>query len=160
MPCCCKDNIEASSVLGIIYTFVCLVLFIGTAATSDESSERYTWLVYGVYGSLVSGLLIFGAKRRNPTAILVWMFFAIIGVILLIILFVLVAMLTAVVHDPAHGDIHMSVYMFMILYVAFILFQIWTIIVAKRAREEIQGEGSDCMSFKKCLSRIPYASFV
>ena len=68
MPCCCKDNVEASFVLGIVLAVLSILSCFG-----DKGN--------GIYGVLISGILIFGANQRNPTAILVWMVLTIIGVI-------------------------------------------------------------------------------
>ena len=91
MPCCCKDNVEASFVLGIVLAVLSLVSCFGQG-----------WnILYGIYGALVYGILIFGAKKRNPTAILVWMVFAIIDVVWAIVVVVL-AIIGATIESVTH----------------------------------------------------------
>ena len=124
MPCCCKDNVEASFVLGIVLAVLSVLSCFG-----DKGN--------GIYGVLISGILIFGAKQRNPTAIFIWMVFAIIGVVWLVVVAVI-----AIISLLAVSSHITFVIIFVIFVGALILFEIWTIIVAKRAREEIQGEGT------------------
>merc|ERR1712223_663511 len=95
MPCCCKDNVQACFVLGIVSGVLSLLLCL------DGYKSH---IIYGIFGTLVSGILIFGAKQRNPTAILVWMVFTIIGVIGLIVLSLLAIFAVLVVSSNPHID--------------------------------------------------------
>ena len=88
---------------------------------------------------MIHGILILGAHYRNSTAILVWMIFELVilmyasyvGVILVILL------------TRQHGDEQLS--FGWVIYGIFmsatnILFILWTILVAKGARNEIKEE--------------------
>ena len=175
--CCCKDNVDFSFFLGMGL----VVLSLSSCFVGDTRH-----ILSGIYGALVSGILIFGAKQRNPTAILVWMVFAIVGLIGLIVVSVLaIIALFGVSSDPSPDpDINVFVItadflillscfggdishildviyevleseflelgynlltfavIFAILTGVFMLFQIWTILVAKRVRVEIQRGGT------------------
>ena len=139
MPCCCKDNVQACFVLGIILVVLNLLSSFGLifACISDEG--MYPYLLIGIFGALVSGLLIYGAHKRNRTAILIWMVLTIIGVIGLIIASVWVIYAIVFASDSLHeldidididaeGALGMAV-LSVIIAGIFILFEIWTIIV-------------------------------
>jgi len=107
-------------------------------------------ILSGIYGALVSGILIYGAHKRNRTAILIWMVLTIIGVIGLIIASVWVIYAILFVSDTldeldididADDGLGLAV-LSVIIAGIFILFEIWTIIVAKRARAEIHKEAT------------------
>ena len=68
MPCCCKDNVTASLVIGIVLAILSLVSIAGLTLANIAS---------GVIGALMQCFPIFGAYKRNRTLILVWMIFAI-----------------------------------------------------------------------------------
>ena len=144
MPCCCKNYVEASFVLGIVLAVVSLL-------------NCYKDPIHGIVGALISGILIFGAKMRNPTAILVWMVFAIIEVVWLIVVAVM-ATIAAIdpdrissaisshlresnLRDQINTHIGSVMTILVIFIVPIIIFEIWTIFVAKKAREEIQAPG-------------------
>merc|ERR1712223_35146 len=140
---CCKDNVQACFVLGIVFAGL-NVLF---CLFGDASH-----ILSGIYGALVSGILIYGAHKRNRTAILIWMVLTIIGVIGLIIASVWVIYAIVFASDSLHeldidididaeGALGMAV-LSVIIAGIFILFEIWTIIVAKRARAEIHKEAT------------------
>jgi len=173
MPCCCKDNVQACFVYGI-YSIIgklltlCMafwLLYMHQGAHHGVDTER---ILIAIYGVMVSGLLIFGAKKRDPTAILIWMVFAILGLVVLIAIAVLANMVvlpfiyikshpemftnttqgtfgqqhvngTSHPYDGTGSDMTLSAMLiiFDILIGACILFEIWTINVAKRARKEI-----------------------
>ena len=145
MPCCCKDNVQASLVLGIIFEVLSLILIcIGASERTDPDGERTKNLLYGIYGALISGILILGAILRNPTVILIWMVLALIGVVLCPVLAVFAFPVTAT------NFYTMSLFFFALP------FFFWTIFVAIRAREELQGEGVDGVIFKTFWSKILY----
>jgi len=138
---CCKDNVQACFVLGIVFAGL-NVLF---CLFGDASH-----ILSGIYGALVSGILIYGAHKRNRTAILIWMVLTIIGVIGLIIASVWVIYAIVFASDSLHElDIDIDAedglglaVLSVIIAGIFILFEIWTIIVAKRARAEIHKEAT------------------
>ena len=78
MPCCCKDYVQASFVLGIILAVLNLL-------TCFKKEGEFENILHGIYGALIFAIVIFGVKMRNPTSILVWMVFAIIDVVWLIV---------------------------------------------------------------------------
>ena len=152
MPCCCETNLKAAFVLGIIS----LILSCG----------NFPFKLYaeGAIGIAVSIVLIVGAKAPNATALLVWMVLAclecaafIIMAILLIVAGTAIAVANpedlksslidsgiASEHD-LHGlsqeDVKTALGAMaiagVVYLVGFIMFQIWTIIVANKARKEI-----------------------
>merc|ERR1712223_698734 len=137
---CCKDNVQACFVLGIVFAGL-NVLF---CLFGDASN-----ILYGIYGALVSGILIYGAHKRNRTAILIWMVLTIIGVIGLIVVSVLAIIFVSDSEFVSEFDTEIDagdglgiVVLSVIIAGIFILFDIWTIIVAKRARAEIHKEAT------------------
>ena len=146
MPCCSKDYVQASFVLGIVLAVLSLLTCFG--------GGRGT-IIHGIFWALISGILIFGAKMRNPTAILVWMVFAIIEVVWLIVVAVMAIIAAIAVSGVAsqhnlNAGGSIAIYIVFIIFVgALILFKIWTIIVAKKAREEIQVGGTEGVVFNK-----------
>ena len=136
MPC--KNNVEVSFYNGIVLAVWSLLSFVLTWNFKDFIGTFWP-LFYGIFGVLVSGILLFGAKQQNPTAILVWIGFAIIGVIA----YAVWAVITIV--DISHLDSRNSLFTYpfyaricpIVVNGVMILFQIWTIVVAKRARDEI-----------------------
>ena len=102
MPCCCKDNVQACFVLGIILVVLNLLSCFGFI----WNAELLPYCLIGIFGALVSGILIFGAKKRNRIAILVWIVFAIIGVVVLIAFAVIAIMVMIAVssNDPDDDD--------------------------------------------------------
>ena len=61
MPCCCKDNVQASFVIGIVLAILSLI---GSVDTQPLN------IALGVVGALIHCILIFGAYKRHRTAIL------------------------------------------------------------------------------------------
>ena len=61
MPCCCKDNVQASFVIGIVLAVLSLINCV------DYSPLN---IAIGIVGALIHCILIFGAYKRNRTAIL------------------------------------------------------------------------------------------
>lgn len=98
-PCCCSSNIQAAKVLGIIFIVCSLFNCLGTDANESRTSN----IVTGLVGALISGLLVYGASKRNSTAILVWMILAIIECIVFAILAILAIVGLGYVHSEAIG---------------------------------------------------------
>ena len=133
MLCFCKDYVQAAFVLGIVLAGLNLL----TCFNKGNGAEE---VLSGIYGALISGILIFGAKMRNPTAILVWIALAIINVVGLIVW--TVSAIIALIAITDHVTLAMVFpFIFIIFLGAMIMFEIWTIIVAKKARDEIQAPG-------------------
>ena len=126
MPCCCATNVKAAFVLGIVLAVLSLI---GCGNGSNG-------IINGIIGVIIHCILIFGAHTRNSTAILVWMVLAILSCIGYVILVVLGVIAIA---DAGAGAAAAGVVVFIVFMVGIILFQIWTIIVAKNARKEIEA---------------------
>jgi len=199
MPCCCKDNVQACFVYGIVSIIgklftLCMAFWLlymhqgvelhAISATQLLKMDTRTTIhieriLLAIYGMLVSGLLIFGAKKRDPTAILIWMVFAILGLVVLIAVAVLANMValpfifitshpemftnttgqqhvngTSHPDDGTGSDMTLSTMLiiFDILIGACILFEIWTINVAKRARKEIFNNSPSLRLLQKQFS--------
>ena len=154
MPYFCKDNIQASILNGIVSVVWNLLSLVVTLNFWLIVEYQYPMgLATGIFGTLVSAILIFGAKQQNPTAILVWIVLAIIGVGLLLASVILaihdVVILVGNIKEDYNTE-RLLLYCWndsfrtycslnIILSGALILFQIWSIIVAKRTREEIRN---------------------
>merc|ERR1711935_183721 len=139
-PCCCATNVQAAKVLGIIFV-VCSVL--GCFGQQPDGS-RISNIVGGIAGALISGILVYGAVKRSSTAILVWMIlaivqcigFAAIAILAVVAMSVVAGAASGVTADVAVAGITAGVIV-IVVYGGMILFVIWTIIVAKNARREI-----------------------
>ena len=116
-------------------------------------------IIYGLIGAIIDCVLVFGAHTRNSTAILVWMILQILYCIVYTIfaIFVIAAIagagvVGAVVAPDAAGAAAVAgvlvgvAVVFIILMIGIILFQIWTIIIAKNARREIEADYSSLIS--------------
>ena len=141
--CCCKDNVTASLANGIVLAILSLVSIAGCNATSIASLNSAS-IGSGVIGALIQCFSIFGAYKRNRTLILVWMIFAILQCVFSAIMGLFGILLYAGALASIGGfDIDgASAYLVVFSVCLFIvfLFEVWTIIVAKRAREEIARE--------------------
>ena len=125
MPCCCATNVEAAFILGFV-----LAVLSGLSCFNQVAGA----IANGIIGAVIHCILIFGAHTRNSTAILVWMVLAILSCIGYVILVVLGVIAIADAGAAAAG-----VVVFIVFMVGISLFQIWTIIVAKNARKEIEA---------------------
>ena len=130
MPCCCATNVKAAFVLGII---LAALSFIGCFNGRDG-------IINGIIGVIIHCVLVFGAHTFNSTAILVWMVLAILSCIGYAILTIFAVI--AIAHAGAAGAAGEAVGVVVVLIVfmiGIILFQIWTIVIAKNARREIEA---------------------
>merc|ERR1711988_1881933 len=127
-PCCCSSNIQAAKVLGIIFVVLSLLSCV------SGNGGWLQFIISGIIGALINALLVYGAHTRSSQAILVWIILAIIECIIIAVLAIL-----AVVYVVAHGEIGVAL-IGVIIFAAMIIFTIWTIIVAKNARMEIEAE--------------------
>ena len=127
MPCCCQTNLQAAFVLGIIGIVLGPISFVfGNYA--------------GGIGFVASICLVVGAKAPNTTAILFGIIFACIqciGMIIMSILKIVWAKNVADAVADARVILGAIVIVGVIYTVGVIIFQIWTIIVANKARKEI-----------------------
>lgn len=129
MPCCCATNVKAAFVLGIVLAVLSLI---GCGNGSNG-------IINGIIGVIIHCVLIFGAHTRNSTAILVWMVLAILSCIGYAILVVLGVIVLGDFRAGAGGETAGDNVVFIPVMIGIILFQIWTIIVAKNARKEIEA---------------------
>ena len=126
----CATNVQTAFVLGIVLAVLSLI---GCGNGSNG-------IIKGIIDVIIHCILIFGAHTRNSTAILVWMVLAILSCVGYAILTVLGVV--AIAHAGAAGAGGEAVgvaVVFIIFMIGIILFQIWTIIVAKNARKEIEA---------------------
>ena len=124
MPCCCETNVKAALVIGIIFAISSVLLCFGFGFSIDfRYADEALLLLVPILIFLASLLLIFGAYKRNRTAILIWM---ILATILLIGGFI-----RLVIFD-AYSIIFASIL------TTFDIFLCWSIYVAKNARNEIE----------------------
>ena len=105
--------------------------------TGDGAYIGYGGVAIGIVYSLVSVVLIYGARARNQTAILVWICFAILECIGLFITTIAVCLAMGSEFDEDDENESMIFIMFIILTIGIIIFEISTIIVALFARKEI-----------------------
>ena len=152
-PCCratyknpFATNIRAAFVLGIIgmvfHLIFCVIWSIMTGISYTKGYGAYIGyggIAIGIVYSLVSAVLIYGARARNQTAILVWICFAILECIGLFITAVCLAMGSEFDENDENDENEstMIFIMFIILTIGIIIFEISTIIVALFARKEI-----------------------
>ena len=138
MCCCCAKNIDAAFILGIVLAALSLMIFFnGSSAIMDY----HKWIINGTIGVMINCILIFGAYTRNSKALLVWIILAILSYIGLAIIYILVLFAiedkNIVVMEWFKYEVVVVTMVFM---VGTIPFLIWTIIVAKNARKEIDAE--------------------
>ena len=138
MPCCCQTNLQATFVIGIISLVLGCLAFI---------FNNYA----GGIGIVVGICYIVGAKLPNSSAILVGMIFACINCIGMIINAIILIVGGGIVATTSTADFKsngadlntvkasgLAIVIVGVLYtVGVIIFQIWTIIVANKARKEI-----------------------
>ena len=156
MPCCCAKNVKAAFVLGIVLAvfksfLYCLPFFF--VPSEDQEGTIFPGIIIGIIYVMINCFLIFGAHKRHSTAILVWMVLAILECIGFAILAIVVAFAVT-----GHGMDMLPVIgyflpfvvpivgifpIFIVFYSVYIILLIWTIIVAKNARKEIEADGSD-----------------
>ena len=101
---------------------------------------EYLGIAVGIVGALLSAILVYGAHARNHTAILIWMVFAILQCIGAVIAGIYFTILVVGANKELRGD-ELIIFIVLIIYIfVVILFQIWTIFVATKARKEIQQD--------------------
>ena len=138
MPCCCETNLKAAFVLGIIDLVLGCVFF------------AFQNFIDGPIGVVLAILLIVGAKAPNATVLLVWMVLACLQCAEMIGIAIYGLVVGAAVATSAevraevkalHSDSKAAIGAIAILSIVYvvgvIMFQIWTIIVANKARKEI-----------------------
>ena len=146
--CCCKDNVQASLILGIVRiifncvlwgTVLSLFTLSGNSLKSDDTDVKI-FIAVGIIYTLICGILVLGAIKRNSTLLLVWMVSACINIlhnaISLIILF-----LKLDFSGQSGGSFVDIGNGFLILIWLFAIgvfaVDIWTLIIVKGARMDI-----------------------
>ena len=157
MPACCRvtyknpfaTNIRGAFVLGIIsmvfHLIFCVIwsIMIGILPMKGyDAYIGYGGVAAGIVYSLISAVLIYGARARNQTAILVWICFAILECIGLFITTIAACLAIGSEFDEKNdeeNDENESIIfiIFILLTIGIIIFEILTIIVAFLARKEI-----------------------
>ena len=155
MPAYCRatyknpfaTNIRGAFVLGIIgmvfHLIFCVIWSIMTAISHPKGYGAYIGyggVAIGIVYSLISAILIYGARARNQTAILVWICFAILECIGLFIFTIAVCVGFGIdfdENDENDENGSMIFIIFILLTIGIIIFEILTIIVALFARKEI-----------------------
>ena len=162
MPCCCASNIKAAFVIGIVLA----VLYTLNIAISFYYTKIYS-IITGFLGLVSASILAYGAHTRNAKAILIYIGSAILIIILFIVETVLdiveieacndfqgtnqTDIIDWVTNNQTHsnhicsiaagadGVVGKGIVIFAVVYaVGVIIFDIWTIIVAKNAKKEIE----------------------
>merc|ERR1711971_234568 len=148
MPCCCASNIKAAFVIGIVLA----VLYALNVAISFYGTNIFS-IITGVLGLVTASILAYGAHTRNAKAMLIYIGSAILIIILFIVETVLGIVEVEACNDfqgtnqthicsiaaGAGGAVGRGIVVFAVVYaVGVIIFDIWTIIVAKNAKKEIE----------------------
>ena len=123
MPC--VTNLKAAKDFGIALAIISFL----SCFTGDLVD-----IVNGILSGLMNCLLIFGAYKRQSTAILIWMVLACISCIWYAGMAVILVTTAA-----ATGEESVIVYIYIAILTGLIFSMIWTIIVAKNARKEIEA---------------------
>ena len=97
----------------------------------------YGGVAIGIVYSLISAILIYGARARNRIAIFIWICFAILECIGLFITTIAVCLAFGSEFDENDENESMIFIIFIVLTIGIIIFEISTIIVAFLARKEI-----------------------
>ena len=131
-PSCCATNIKAAFVLGIVLVILSvLVCFEGSLET----------IINGILCGIIHCILIFGTHARNSTAVLVWMVLAILSCIGNAIMAVMAIIVIA--HEGAGVNVTAVSVVPIVFFIGIIIFEIWTIIVARNARKEIEADENE-----------------
>ena len=124
MPCCCASHIKAAFVIGIVLA----VLYTLNIAISIYDTHFFG-IITGFLGLVSASILAYGAHTRNAKAMLIYIGSAILIIISFIIQTMTLPVLIAVGADGAVAIVYA---------VGVLIFDIWTIIVAKNAKKEIE----------------------
>ena len=82
MPCCCKTNVEAASIIGSFFIFLNFSAFFISMKYKEIMIPE---IVTCISAAFVDGILIYGVDKRNRSALLIWNIFQVIGLVALII---------------------------------------------------------------------------
>ena len=140
MPCCCETNVKAAYVIGIIFAILSVVLCFGVGFGFDLLLSVPILLIF-----LASLVLIYGGYKRNRTAILIWMVFAIILLIGVVILAIAGLVIIII-------EFNSDIIILTVSGISFAIFLGWSIHVVKNARNEIELD-SPGKQFKPLLKQ-------
>ena len=140
MSCCCETNVKAAYVIGIIFAILSVVLCFGVGFGFDLLLSVPILLIF-----LASLVLIYGGYKRNRTAILIWMVFAIILLIGVVILAIAGLVIIII-------DFNSDIIILTVSGISFAIFLGWSIHVVKNARNEIELD-SPGKQFKPLLKQ-------
>ena len=174
MPCCCAKNVKAAFVLGIVLAvfksfLYCLPFFF--VPSEDQEGTIVPGIIIGIIYVMINCFLIFGAHKRHSTAILVWMVLAILELCILAILAMAVVfnLKLLMIDDGWKADSGISSFLllslinqgvlsmagivaiYIVFFSVYIILLIWTIILAKNAKKEIEADGSDLDTIRQHL---------
>ena len=96
-------------------------------------------IINGILSGLIHCILILGTHTRNSIAILVWMVWAIISCIGNAIIVVMAIIEIAQTSAGAGVNAIAVSVVPVVFFIGIIIFEIWTIIVAKKARMEVEA---------------------
>ena len=140
MSCCCETNVKAAYVIGIIFAILSVVLCFGVGFGFDLLLSVPILLIF-----LASLVLIYGGYKRNRTAILIWMVFAIILLIGVVILAIAGLVIIII-------EFNSDIIILTVSGISFAIFLGWSIHVVKNARNEIELD-SPGKQFKPLLKQ-------
>jgi lysylphosphatidylglycerol synthetase-like protein (DUF2156 family) len=151
MPCCCASNIKAAKILGIILA-VLYGLGIVYDFTKPLTKGDIFSIVTGFLGVASASILAYAAFTRNSKAMLIYIYSTILMIILTIAgaIWVVVEVFNYDHYEfSGHNDgtddalktaKPIGLIIVVVIAIASILFDIWTIFVAKNAKKEIEAE--------------------
>ena len=85
MPCCCcKTNVEAASIIGKFFMILSLFAFLQAFLIKDKE-KMITEIMTCILAAFVNGILVYGADKRNRSALLIWIILQIFGLVSFII---------------------------------------------------------------------------
>ena len=142
MPCCCETNVKASYVIGIVIAILSVVLCFGVGVGFGFNLLLSVPILLIFLASLVQ---IYGGYKRNSTAILIWMVFAIILLIGVVILAIIGLVIIII-------DFDSDIIILTVSGISFAIFLGWSIHVVKNARNEIELD-SPGKQFKPLLKQ-------
>ena len=123
MPCC-VTNLKAAKDFGIALAILSfLSCFNGSLLD----------IVNGLLSGLIHCILIFGAYKRQSTAILIWIVMAITSCIWYAVMAIIL------VNTAATGTGGVVIIIYIGVLIGIIFLEIWTIIFATKARKEIEA---------------------
>ena len=99
----------------------------------------------GLIFALINAILIFGAHTQNSKAILIWMILGGIeaAVYAIYVILIIVGLVTLNPAPGQYGELLAVLIVALFVYAILVVGIIWTIVIAKRAREEIDNPNTN-----------------